>query len=241
MRVSKDAGFDGWEGSLPADQAGLDALSHDLSQSGLSIRSLYANAPLHNTDSAAQVAGLLARCQAAKALGLSCLVLNPEPIDWSLPTEKDEGQLARQLEALGQLDKALSAEGIALAYHIHDSEMRTGGREMLAMTQGLPDLKLCMEAEWMARGGWSDAQIQAFVSAQARRVVIAHLRQNHAGQPALALGPGSIDHAGLAATLKQTGFGGPLVFEGYSSDRMELKGMAAALTKSAAWIREVFV
>ncbi len=240
MRASKDAGFDGWEGSLPTDQAGLDALSQDLSASGLSIRSLYANAPLHNAECAGQVADLVARCQRAKTLGLKILVLNPEPIDWSQPLEKDDAQLARQREALGQLDKLLSAAGVTLAYHIHDSELRSNAREMLAMTEGLPQLKLCMEAEWLARGGWSDAQIQVFMRAHAHRIVTTHLRQNNAGQPDLELGPGVIDHAALAATLKQADFDGPLVFEGYQTERLELSEMVEVLKRSVRWVRGVF-
>jgi inosose dehydratase len=237
MAWSREAGFAQWEGSLPAGEAEAQALRAALRGSGSGLRSLYANARLHEGDPAAHARSLAARCAAVKDLGLEVLVLNPEPIEWGQALEKSDAELTRQGEALGALRVALDAEGIALAYHIHDSEMRSQARELWVTLRSLPALRLCLECEWQARGGWDAAAIQGFVQAQAGRMAAAHLRQIKQGKPQLALGFGEIDYPPIARLLLDAGYQGPWVFEGYQESPVDETTMRSALKASAAFIQ----
>lgn len=237
MRLSREAGFDGWEGSLPSGPEELTRLASSLQGAGLGLRSLYANARLHEADAPERAADLVRRCRESLPLGLSVLVLNPEPIDWNRPLEKSWAELERQQTALEGLRLDLGKFGVGLAYHIHDSEMRSDGREMLAMLQGLPSLGLCLEPEWMLRAGWAPARVLEVVRTQAPRFLSAHLRQHRAGQPRLDLSQGDFDYAAAMEALKAAGFRGPWVFEGYQEGNLELEEMEAALRRSVDWAR----
>lgn len=236
MAWTRAAGLAAWEGSLPMDDAALKARRRALTQSGLQAPSFYVNARLHEGDPAQSTATVLRRCEAALGTGFKVLVLNPEPIAWGQAHEKSDGQLHVQAAAILLLQQELGARGVALAYHIHDSEMRSGARELWTTLQRVPGLKLCLECEWQVRGGWDDAAVQGFVQQHADRFVLAHLRQAKARAPQLALGPGDIDYAAVAARLRAAGFAGPAIFEGYQEGPVDEATLRQALADGMRWM-----
>ena len=112
------------------------------------------------------------------------LVTNPKPISWGGPENKTETQIRTQGRALDQLGAALRAEGITLAYHNHDSELRLGAREfhhMLVSTDPA-NVKFCLDAHWVYRGcGNSSLALFDTLELYADRIVELHLRQSTGG------------------------------------------------------------
>jgi inosose dehydratase len=240
MTLCREVGFNGWEGSLPEREADLRTVVAALSNAGLGFRSFYANARLHDANTDAVVDGILERCSRAVGAGMGILTLNPEPIDWGNPFEKNDVELERQAKALKRLDEELGKIKVTLAYHIHDSEMRSDSREFLAMLKNLPDLKLCLECEWLKRGGWDNTRILDFVRRNASRYAISHLRQSKGGQPQLTFGEGDIDYAGVADIVRSSGFDGPFIFEGYRDAMTQESEMKSALSVSLEQMRRFF-
>jgi len=157
-----------------------------LAATGLTMPSAYMNSVLHQAEAAAEsIDHVVKVATAAKAqFGTAILVTNPSPISWGGPENKTDDQIKIQGRALDQLGAALRAEGITLAYHNHDSELRLGAREfhhMLASTD--PDnVKFCLDAHWVFRG-CEDSNVALFdaLTRYGDRIVELHLRQSTNG------------------------------------------------------------
>lgn len=160
----------------------LSGLAKVLDSYKLKMKSLYMNVLLHdekaaekNIESAVHVAEL------AVNLGTEIFVVNPTPIRWGGPENKDDRQLRIQREMLDQLAIQLKSKGIALAYHNHDAELREGGREfhhMLTATDP-ENVKLCFDAHWVYRGcGNSEVAVFDALAHYQDRIVELHLRQS---------------------------------------------------------------
>lgn len=168
------------------DQSSVDTHEPILAQSGLAMESAYMNSVLHEKEAAAaSIDQVVATASYAKQkFGTRILVTNPSPISWGGPENKTDAQIKVQGRALNDLGAALRAEGITLAYHNHDSELRLGAREfhhMLASTDPA-NVKFCLDAHWVFRGcGDSNVALFDALELYADRIVELHLRQSTAG------------------------------------------------------------
>jgi inosose dehydratase len=178
-------GFTSFEPILH-DRSSVDTLAELLPQHGLKMRSAYMNSELHHAEKAAASVDHVRDVSAyAKAkLGTDIIVTNPSPISWGGPENKDDAEIRTQAKALDKLGAGLRAEGITLAYHNHDSELRMGAREfhhMLVATDPA-NVKFCLDSHWIFRGcGDSSVALFDAVELYADRVVELHLRQSTGG------------------------------------------------------------
>lgn len=160
----------------------FSGLRERLNQHGLSMKSLYVNSILHDPAQAeASITQVLEIARAAKSLGTKIIVTNPSPIRWGGDEDKSDEQLRFQASALDRLGELLAKDGLTLAYHNHDAELRQGGREfhhMLTATNA-DFVKLCLDAHWIYRGcGNSEVAVFDALAHYWKRVVELHLRQS---------------------------------------------------------------
>lgn len=197
------AGLDGFEPILNG-LGDVKNLVPRLKKQKLEMRSAYMNAKLHDKDAKDTIESVLATAGEASKAGLKILVVNPTPIRWGGPEDKDDDQLKRQAEHLDALGKALRKREIELAYHNHDVEMRRSAREFHHMMLGTDSahVSLCLDSHWIYRGS-GNSQIALFdiVKLYGQRVVELHLRQSSKGVWTEAFGPGDIDHERLVKVL----------------------------------------
>ena len=178
------SGIGGYE---PAAESAdrLTALAKRLPEHGLTMRSIYVNSVLHESDAAEQsIADVTAIADAAKRCGVSIVVTNPTPIRWGGTEDKTDRQLRTQADALSRLGAALAERSLTLAYHNHDAELRQGGREfhhMLTATDPA-HVKFCLDAHWIYRGcGNSEVALFDAIAHYKSRIVELHLRQSTDG------------------------------------------------------------
>ena len=180
-------------------------LKPGLDKYNIALPSVYIGSTLHEADTSAQNIELFMKIAlAAKAIGTRIIVTNPSPIRWGSPEDKDDAALilqARNLEKLGEL---LKAQGMTLAYHNHDIELRQGAREfhhMLASTD--PRLvSLCLDVHWVYRGtGNSQVALFDVVKTYGKRIVELHIRQSVDHVWSEVFGKGDIDYSRLVAEL----------------------------------------
>ncbi len=157
-----------------------------MAATGLKMTSAYMNSVLHEAEAAAQSIDhvVAVAAEAKRRFGTRILVTNPSPISWGGPENKTDDQIKIQGQALDQLGAALRAEGVTLAYHNHDSELRLGAREfhhMLASTDPA-NVKFCLDAHWVFRGcGDSSVAVFDALELYGDRIVELHLRQSTNG------------------------------------------------------------
>lgn len=156
-----------------------------LADTGITMESAYMNSVLHDETAAASIDHVVrVATYAQETLGTRMLVTNPSPLSWGGPENKSDEQIRLQGQSLNQLGAALRSEGITLAYHNHDSELRLGAREfhhMLVSTDPA-NVKFCLDAHWIYRG-CDDSSIALFdvLELYADRIVELHLRQSTGG------------------------------------------------------------
>jgi len=203
------AGLTGYEPAL-TDAAELDGLGPRLQARGLRMPSLYASSTLHDEALApASVENVLRIARRAATMGTRIIVTNPTPIRWAGAENKTDAQIRSQAAALDRLGREVSALGLTLAYHNHDSELRLGGREfhhMLTATDPA-HVKFCLDAHWVFRG-CGDSQVALFdvLEHYGDRIVELHLRQSNGGPWSETFAvAGDIDYQRLADWLRRHG------------------------------------
>lgn len=216
LREVARTGVDGFE-PLATSSDHVDQLAALLNKHRLEMRSLYVNTLLHDPAMAEQsIETVLAIARRAAAAGAKIIVTNPSPIRWGGTEDKDDSQLSFQGQALETLGKRLKAEGLILAYHNHDIELRKSAREFHHMLAGTdPDyVKFCLDSHWVYRGsGNSSVALFDVVSLYSERIVELHLRQSVAGIWSEAFGPGDVNYPELVSRLEKAGVRPHLVLE----------------------------
>ncbi len=210
-------GIRGYEPAI-FDPAALVGLGERLQKHGLEMRSLYVNSLLHEEAAAADsISKIMAIASAAAPLGTKIIVTNPSPLKWGGTELKTDAHLKTQAKALDTLGKQLADNGMQLAYHNHDMELKAGGREfhhMLTATD--PALvKFCLDLHWVFRG-CGDSQVALFDAMKhyGSRVIELHLRQSLGGKWTEAFSAqGDIDYQQAADFLKKAGCKPLLVLE----------------------------
>ena len=124
--------------------------------------------------------------------------------------------MASRAEALRNLGERLRQEGLRLAYHAHEPEMRAAAREyhhmMLATDPAV--VELCLDTHWVYRGADnSQVALSDIARLYAGRIAVLHLRQSRGGVWAETFGEGDIDYRPLLKNLRLAGFSGPVYLE----------------------------
>ena len=185
----------------------VDRYADALSPAGLTMPSIYVNSVLHEAGavetSIHDVVTIATRARARA--DTTIVVTNPRPISWGGPENKSNEEILRQGDALNRLGAALRAEGLTLAYHNHDSELRLGARElhhMLASTDA-ELVKFCFDPHWTFRGcDNSELAVFDILTLYAERIVELHLRQStHGVWDEAFAATGDIDYSRLLASL----------------------------------------
>jgi inosose dehydratase len=198
------SGIVGYEPSVKKPED-LSLLAPLLKKHKLKMRSIYVGCALHQEKEASQsLEQVKAIARTARPLGVNLIVTNPNPIRWGGPEDKTDAELALQARNLNQMGAALRQQGIQLAYHNHDIEMRHAAREfhhmMLATDPG--NVALCLEAHWLYRGS-GNSQLAMFdvLRLYGARIAEVHLRQSKDGIWTETFGEGDIDYTRLAKEL----------------------------------------
>ena len=183
----------------------------------LTMPSLYVNSSLHEADEAQKsIDSVLAIADAAKPLGATIIVTNPNPIKWGSNDDKTDAQLIEQAKNLDRLGAELRKRGLTLAYHTHAPEHRQAAREFhhMLLASDPKNVSLCLDAHWVFRGS-GNSQVALFdvVKLYGKRIVEVHIRQSKNGIWQETFGGGDIDYRRLATDLKAQGIKPLLVLE----------------------------
>ena len=212
LKQVAESGLDAWEQGIES-AAHIGVLKPLLAKYHLEMPSIYAGCVLHTADWQTAVEDVQGSHGMLTPLGARVVVCNPNPIAWGKPLDKTDDQLKIQAEALQTLSDKLAAEGIVLAYHTHDAEMRCSAREFHHMLLAT-DVGFCLDTHWIYRGtGNSQVAMYDILKMYAGRLRVLHLRQSQDGVWTEALGDGDIDYRRLAAEIKTLGFTGPITVE----------------------------
>ncbi|GAA4439005.1 hypothetical protein GCM10023188_34900 [Pontibacter saemangeumensis] len=204
LREFAKSGIIGYEPSVNKPEE-LTLLAPLLKKYKLEMRSIYVGCTLHKEQEAKQsLEQVKAIAAAAKPLGVRIIVTNPSPIRWGGTENKTDAELEVQAIYLDRMGAELRKQGLTLAYHNHDVEMRHAAREfhhMLVATDP-ENVSLCLEAHWIYRGS-GDSQLAMFdiMRLYGSRIAEVHLRQSKNGIWAETFGEGDIDYMRLAKEL----------------------------------------
>lgn len=237
--------------------AGLEAVEHDvgneaeadrwaklLDKHKLKMPSVYTGGALHIAEWRTSADMILRRAKWAKGLGAKWLSLNPDPLPRPANRNKSDAELRRQAEALSYLAKALKDEGLTLAYHTHDPEMRAAAREFHHMALGTQGagMRLCLDAHWVFRGAEnSQVALEDVVALYGDRIAVMHLRQSKDGVWTEHLAAGDVDYTPIARKLQSIHFDGPLYIESaFEQGTPRTMSIVESHRKSKAWVKEVF-
>lgn len=242
LAMLAECGLQAWEPFISSPSE-TRSLGEALARHGLSVPSMYANVRLHEDDWADQVAAIVEKAAHAVAIGTRVLVVNPEPIDWNQPLDKNDAQLRVQGRALQNLGKQLTAQNQQLAYHIHAPEMRQAAREFHHMMLNTDaNVGLCLDTHWIYRGaGNSQVALDDIIQLYGSRIVSLHLRQSGGGVWSETLGDGDIAHSFLVRQLEAMSFSGPIIMEqAIEAGTPQTMSVLEAHRQSAQWARRVF-
>ena len=204
MREYASTGLQSYEPGI-TDVETIEALRPLLRKYAIGMPSVYVGSTLHQPDTAPQSIDLAMKIAlAAKGLGTRIIVTNPSPIRWNSPEDKDDAALTTQAANLEKLGSLLKAQGMTLAYHNHDIELRQGAREfhhMMASTDPRY-VSLCLDVHWVYRGtGNSQVALMDVVRLYGKRIVELHLRQSTGHIWSEVFGKGDIDYEKLVTAL----------------------------------------
>tara|TARA_B100000212_G_scaffold339230_1_gene317225 strand:- start:38632 stop:39465 length:834 start_codon:yes stop_codon:yes gene_type:complete len=209
IKEIKQSGADSLEPILSTPEK-TNQLADVLIDKGVSMVSAYVNSKLHEkADVQESIDTVLKLTRIAQdRMGTKIIVTNPIPIHWDEPENKNDDQIKLQGDSLTNLGEALSREGLTLAYHNHDSELRLAGREfhhMLASTD--PQyVKFCLDSHWIFRGsGDSNVALYNVIKLYGDRIVELHVRQSKKGIWTETLGDGDIDYSFLMKVTHEIG------------------------------------
>ena len=209
IKQIKKSGADSLEPILSTPEKTVQ-LADVLIDQGVAMVSAYVNSKLHEkTDVQESINTVLKLARIAQdQMGTKIIVTNPIPIHWDGPENKNDDQIKLQGESLTNLGEALSREGLTLAYHNHDPELRLAGREfhhMLASTDPRY-VKFCLDSHWIFRGsGDSNVALYDVIKLYGDRIVELHVRQSREGIWTETLGDGDIDYSFLTKVIREIG------------------------------------
>ena len=216
LREASECGFTVWEQTI-ASEAEAHALGALLQQYGVTMPSTYAGGILYDERSSTTIENVVTNARYARALGAQVVVVNLAPLSWSEKLDKDDTQLRHQARALQTLGERLRDEGLILAYHTHDAEMRQSAREFHHMLRATdPDaVGLCLDGHWIYQGaGHSVVALMDIFEMYRGRVRSVHARQSQGNiWTRVFEAEGDVPWRTLADALHADGFRGPVILE----------------------------
>lgn len=216
LREFAKSGIVGYEPSVNKPEE-LRLLAPLLKKHGLEMRSIYVNCTLHKEKEAKQsLEQVKAIAEAARSLGVRIIVTNPSPIRWGGTENKTDAELEVQAVYLDRMGAELRKQGIILAYHNHDVEMRNAAREFhhMMVATDPENVALCLEAHWLYRGsGDSQLAMLDVLRLYGSRIAEVHLRQSKNGIWTETFGEGDIDYTRVAKEFLALGLRPHLVLE----------------------------
>lgn len=244
MREYASTGLKSYEPGV-TDVETIEALGPLLRKYAIGMPSVYVGSTLHQPDTASESIDLVMKIAlAAKTLGTRIIVTNPSPIRWDSPEDKDDAALTVQAANLEKLGSLLKAQGITLAYHNHDIELRQGAREfhhMMASTDPRY-VSLCLDVHWIYRGmGNSQLALMDVVRLYGKRIVELHLRQSTGHIWSEVFGKGDIDYERLVTALVNLKVRPHLVMEQCVEEKTaNTTDVVAAHRQGLKYVTEVF-
>lgn len=215
----RDAGYEYAEAFLGGDAG---KLADQMKAKGLKPVALYTGGRLHEEAKAKEtVQRLLKTAKACAEAGFTVLNCNPDPIGRA----KTDDELKVQAAALQELGEGLAKLGLKFGIHHHLPEMQNNAKEFHSNFK-LTDAKVVgfnYDVHWVYRGGIQPADALKEYGA---RIVSWHLRQSRDKVWWEDLDTGDIDHAAIAAYVKEHKL--PQIF----SVELALEG-ATKITRSA--------
>ena len=147
--------------------------------------SVYIGSVLHEKDEIQKsIKNIQEIADVVKRYGTKIIVTNPNPIAWGSEKLKTDEQLSLQAKTLDKIGKSLKLDGIKLAYHTHDIELKAGAREFHHMMQNTSpeNVFFCMDVHWIYRGS-QNSQLAVFdaIKMYGNRIVELHIRQSRDG------------------------------------------------------------
>lgn len=151
----------------------------------IKMPSVYIGSVLHEKGEIEKsVNNILEIADVVKRYDTRIIVTNPNPIAWGSEKLKSDEQLTLQAKTLDKIGKSLKLDGIKLAYHTHDVELKAGAREFHHMLQNTSseNLFFCMDIHWIYRGS-QNSQLAVFdvIKMYSDRIVELHIRQSRGG------------------------------------------------------------
>ena len=207
IKEIKQSGTDSLEPILSTAEKTVQ-LADVLIDQGVAMVSAYVNSKLHEkADIQDSIETVLKLARIAQdRMGTKIIVTNPIHIRLDGPENKNDDQIKLQGESLTTLGEALSREGLTLAYHNHDPELRLAGREfhhILASTDPRY-VKFCLDSHWISRGsGDSNVALYAVIKLYGDRIVELHIRQSRESIWTETLGDGDIDYSFLTKFTRE--------------------------------------
>lgn len=156
-----------------------------LKKHNIKMPSIYIGSVLHEKDQIEEsIKKILEIAEVVKNYGTKIILTNPNPIAWGSDKLKTDEQLILQAKALEKIGKSLKMNGLKLAYHTHDVELKAGAREFHHMLQNTSpeNLYFCMDVHWIFRGS-QNSQLAVFdiLKMYGNRIIELHVRQSKNG------------------------------------------------------------
>ncbi len=209
---------------IPAYEPSIDNPEHArkiikvLKEHKIQMPSIYVNSVLHlQTEGEKAIENIVSIAKVIKTYGTKIIVTNPTPIAWGQPTQKTDEQLILQAKMLDKLGSLLKKEGITLAYHTHDMELKGGAREFHHMMQNTSpaNMAFCMDIHWIYRGS-DNSSLPVFdvLKMYGNRIVELHIRQSKGGIWSETFSAaGDIDYTSFVRELARKGIKPHIVIE----------------------------
>ncbi len=236
--------LDGYEPILNTPQD-VERVAPLLKKHHLEIRSFYVNSTLHDARQAEKnIKDIVTVAQKAKQIGTKIVVTNPSPIRWGGEENKNDAQLTVQARALNDLGRELKSNGLILAYHNHDIELRNAAREFHHMMVGTDPqyVTLCLDAHWIYRGA-GNSQVALFdvLKLYGSRISELHIRQSTDNIWSETVCPGDIDYPRLTRHLLNINVKPHLVLEqAVENGTPKTMSTQDAFEQSSKYCRQVF-
>lgn len=184
MTYYSQSGLKAYEPSIESPKHAVEIITA-LKKNDIKMPSIYVNSLLHlESEAPKSIDNFLAIATEVKKYGTKIIVTNPTPLKWGSANQKSDEQLIFQAKMLRKLGTLLKSQGITLAYHTHDMELKGGAREFHHMMQNVePEfMSFCMDVHWIYRGS-DNSQLPIFdlIKMYGNRIIELHIRQSKDG------------------------------------------------------------
>jgi inosose dehydratase len=205
----------------------------------MTLPMVYNGGPMHEAAGAQKMRdATLSLADRVKPLGVSAIVINPDPKPKREP--KTAAELDHQAAATRELSKELGRKGFRLLLHQHAPEMAGGAREWRHLLQNTSaqELGVCLDVDWIQRGG---QDVMTLLRESAPRIGDLHLRNSRNGIWLEELADGDIDYRSVARYLRETGYQGYLTVElAWEANTQLTRPLVESLTRSRVYAERVF-